>query len=111
MPKPVKKAKKTPAAKKRPSSDPVVRAKQVFDEHMAKLAAGKWGQDEDSNSDTTPPHGDPFEALYRQRMAELGRKGGKIGGKARLKTMTKAERRAVAAKAAKARWDRKRTHR
>jgi hypothetical protein len=37
-------------------------------------------------------------------MAEMGRKGGRIGGKRRLKTMTKAERSEVAAKAAKARW-------
>jgi hypothetical protein len=37
-------------------------------------------------------------------MAEMGRKGGKIGGKRRLKTMTKAERSKIATKAAKARW-------
>ena len=37
-------------------------------------------------------------------MAAIGRKGGQIGGKRRLKTMTKAERSKVAAKGAKARW-------
>jgi len=37
-------------------------------------------------------------------MAAIGRKGGQIGGKRRLKTMTKAERAKVAAKAARARW-------
>jgi len=37
-------------------------------------------------------------------MAAIGRKGGQIGGKRRLKTMTKAERHKIAAKAAKARW-------
>jgi len=37
-------------------------------------------------------------------MAEMGRKGGKIGGKRRLQTMTAEERSAVALKAAKARW-------
>jgi hypothetical protein len=37
-------------------------------------------------------------------MSAIGRKGGQIGGKRRLKTMTKAERSKVAAKAAKARW-------
>jgi hypothetical protein len=37
-------------------------------------------------------------------MASIGRKGGQIGGKRRLKTMTKAERSRVAAKAARARW-------
>jgi len=37
-------------------------------------------------------------------MAAMGRKGGKIGGKRRLTTMTAEQRRAVALKAAKARW-------
>ena len=37
-------------------------------------------------------------------MAAIGRKGGKIGGKRRLKTMTKAQRSKVAAKAARTRW-------
>ncbi len=37
-------------------------------------------------------------------MAAIGRKDGQIGGKRRLKTMTKEERRKVAAKAASARW-------
>jgi hypothetical protein len=37
-------------------------------------------------------------------MAAIGRKGGQIGGKRRLKTMTKTERSKIAAKAAKTRW-------
>jgi len=37
-------------------------------------------------------------------MAAMGRKGGKIGGKRRLTTMTPEQRREVALKAAKARW-------
>ncbi len=37
-------------------------------------------------------------------MAAIGRKGGQIGGKRRLKNMTKEQRRKVAAKAARARW-------
>ncbi len=37
-------------------------------------------------------------------MSAIGRKGGQIGGKRRLKTMTKAQRSRVAAKAANARW-------
>jgi hypothetical protein len=40
-------------------------------------------------------------------MAAMGRKGGQIGGKRRLETMTPEERREVAAKAAKARWIKK----
>jgi hypothetical protein len=37
-------------------------------------------------------------------MAAMGRKGGKIGGKRRLKTMTADERREAASHAARARW-------
>ena len=37
-------------------------------------------------------------------MATMGRKGGKIGGKRRLETMTPEERREVALKAAQTRW-------
>jgi hypothetical protein len=43
-------------------------------------------------------------ANISQYMAAIGRKGGQIGGKRRLKTMTKEQRSRVAAKAAKARW-------
>jgi hypothetical protein len=37
-------------------------------------------------------------------MREMGRKGGQIGGKRRLETMTQAQRKKIAKKAAKARW-------
>jgi hypothetical protein len=37
-------------------------------------------------------------------MAQIGAKGGKIGGKRRLKTMTPEQRRKAAKKAAAARW-------
>jgi hypothetical protein len=37
-------------------------------------------------------------------MAAMGRRGGKIGGKRRLTTMTAEQRRTVAQKAAQARW-------
>ena len=37
-------------------------------------------------------------------MREMGRRGGKIGGKRSLQTMTKAERRKRAQKAARRRW-------
>ena len=40
-------------------------------------------------------------------MASIGRKGGQIGGKRRLKTMTKEQRSQVAKRAARARWKRK----
>jgi len=40
-------------------------------------------------------------------MAEMGRKGGKKGGKRRLVTMTPEQRSHVALKAAQARWSKK----
>jgi len=43
-------------------------------------------------------------ALFSQVMAEMGRKGGKIGGKRSLETMSSADRKKRAKKAAKARW-------
>lgn len=46
--------------------------------------------------------------LVSRVMSQMGRKGGKIGGKRRLETMTDAERTAIARKAAKARWAKRR---
>lgn len=43
-------------------------------------------------------------SVISQVMAAMGRKGGKIGGKRRLETMTPEHRRAVAINAAKKRW-------
>jgi hypothetical protein len=40
-------------------------------------------------------------------MAEMGRKGGRIGGKRRLDTMSARERSKVAKLAARARWSKK----
>jgi hypothetical protein len=42
--------------------------------------------------------------IVQQVMREMGAKGGKIGGKRRLETMTDAQRSKSAKKAAKARW-------
>lgn len=47
-------------------------------------------------------------ATLSKVMAEMGRRGGKIGGKRRLKTMTTDQRKAAAVKAARARWDKPR---
>jgi len=44
-------------------------------------------------------------ALLSKAMAEMGRKGGKIGGKRSLETMSTAERKKRAKKAARTRWD------
>ena len=65
----------------------------------------KWIVDRSTNevegpaAVTAPPPSD-----LSAYMAAIGRKGGQIGGKRRLKTMTKEQRRKVAAKAAKVRW-------
>jgi hypothetical protein len=45
--------------------------------------------------------------LLSKVMAEMGRKGGKIGGKRSLETMSSADRKKRARKAAKARWNKK----
>jgi hypothetical protein len=46
-------------------------------------------------------------SLLSQVMAEMGRRGGKIGGKRRLETMSDAQRTEVARNAAKTRWGKK----
>lgn len=54
--------------------------------------------------DESPVVTNPTPTNISEYMRQIGRRGGQIGGKARLKTMTKAQRKKVAAKAAKARW-------
>lgn len=49
----------------------------------------------------------PTKSQISKFMAQLGRKGGQIGGKRRLETMSAKERKEVARKAAQARWKRK----
>jgi hypothetical protein len=46
----------------------------------------------------------PVRSIRSQILSELGREGGKIGGKARAASMTPEQRRRSARKAAKARW-------
>ena len=70
----------------------------------------KWivehSTDEDAQeAQPAAPAGVP--ATISEYMASIGRKGGQIGGKRRLKTMTKKQRQKVAAKAARARWGKK----
>jgi hypothetical protein len=81
------------------STDPNLLARSVVEEaigeplltgeEITKLATGEGKQE---------------KSLISQIMAEMGRKGGRIGGKRRLKTMTPAARSKVALKAAQARW-------
>ena len=49
----------------------------------------------------------PSRALISQVMAEMGRKGGRIGGKRRLETLSDRRRTEIARKAAQARWAKK----
>lgn len=48
------------------------------------------------------------KAQISQLMAQMGRKGGKIGGKRRMQTMTPEERSQIALRAAQARWSKRR---
>jgi hypothetical protein len=63
-----------------------------------QIAAGVVAAATSDTPESTQP------ALYSQVMAEMGRKGGKIGGKRSLETMTPAERKRRAKKAAESRW-------
>ena len=68
----------------------------------------KWIVDRSTGDAPEPPQGLPAPPTdLSAYMAAIGRKGGQIGGKRRLKTMTKAARSRVAAKAARARWKKK----
>jgi hypothetical protein len=96
MPKPVKKPVrklKTPAKPKRPT-DPNRAAHAMMAEHMAR-----------AESEPAPLD---FQAQYKAHMAKLGAKGGKIGGKRRMETLTQQRRGEIALKAANARWDKER---
>jgi hypothetical protein len=67
----------------------------------------KWIVDQSTGEapqieEVQPPTSKPVN--LSEYMAAIGRKGGQIGGKRRLKTMTKEQRRKVAARAARARW-------
>jgi hypothetical protein len=66
----------------------------------------KWLVDS-STSEASPSPPLPSASSLSAYMAAMGRKGGQIGGKRRLLTMTPEARRAAAAKAAKARWSKK----
>jgi hypothetical protein len=63
----------------------------------------KWLVDS-STSDASPQPSLPSAPSLSAYMAAMGRKGGQIGGKRRLLTMTPEARKAAATKAAQARW-------
>ena len=75
---------------------------------MNQLA--KWSVDRSTSETPEQEQARPpsLDAEISKYMASVGRKDGQIGGKRRLKTMTKAQRQRVAAKAARTRWKQKR---
>lgn len=60
----------------------------------------------ESVGDTEPAQVSP--SLISQVMAEMGRKGGLIGGKRRLETLSDRRRSQIAKHAAQSRWSKKR---
>jgi len=66
----------------------------------------KWIVDRSTGGEPTPEPA-PVPSNLSAYMAAMGRKGGRVGGKRRLVTMTAAQRKKAAAKAAAARWGRK----
>jgi hypothetical protein len=71
----------------------------------------KWIVDQSISENPPQPEPATIPAApvnLSEYMAAIGRKGGQIGGKRRLKTMTKAERSKVASRAARARWKKRR---
>lgn len=85
-----------PKRTSRTKPDVVQNAKRVFD-HVIQVT---------ESEETLTIMENP--ALLSQVMAAIGRKGGKIGGKRRLVTMTDEHRRQVASDAAKVRWAKER---
>jgi hypothetical protein len=93
--------------------NPIALSFGICDHHFMPKRISKKKQEPDTNeiafrvvsSATNPVPDNAVPAMtISQVMAEMGRKGGKIGGKRRLQTMTAAERKRRAKQAAKARW-------
>ena len=79
--------------------------KQIYLRGDNRLAEGPVSISTDESESSIQP---PSKAQISMIMAQLGRKGGKIGGKRRLETMTAKARRRIAQKAANARWRKER---
>jgi len=71
---------------------------------LAKWLVDSSTSDKPLSVSSAPLPSAPSLSAY---MAAMGRKGGQIGGKRRLLTMTPEARKAAAAKAAQARWGKK----
>ena len=80
---------------------PVKKKRSTDENEVAFQLVQRSTQEPEPSTPATPQ-------TLSEYFAQIGSKGGKIGGKRRLKTMTPEERRNVAKKAAKARWKRSR---
>lgn len=78
-----------------PKLDPVQNARRVV---LASVGDTEAPQDAPK----------PSRSLISQVMAEMGRKGGRIGGKRRLETLSDRRRSQIAKQAAQARWSKRR---
>jgi hypothetical protein len=97
MPKPVKKPVRQKSTTPKPtSSAPKVRASQVTAEPAEKAEPAAWVPEPSDDADT--------RAIISAYMRVLGTKGGKVSGAKRL-DIPAAKRKAIAKKAAAARWE------
>jgi hypothetical protein len=79
---------------------PVKHRKRPSDVNQWTHALVNESTQSEEDASPTPPTKEQISLL----MAAMGRKGGKIGGKRRMTTMTPAARRKIARKAARIRW-------
>lgn len=70
-----------------------------YNRNAARIVAIATGQEQPKPAKPVKP-----PTKKNPHAVALGRKGGKVGGKARAASLTAEERRAIAAKAARARW-------
>lgn len=66
-------------------------------EHLDKMSQGKWA------NVPAPEPGEPFPSALSDYMRAIGSKGGKVSGAKRME-MPERQRKAIAKKAAAARW-------
>ncbi len=95
-----------PAVSVRPWSVPKRYSKPRLDtvQNARRVALASVGES-DAPIPETPK---PSRSVISQVMAEMGRKGGRIGGKRRLETLSDRRRSQIAKQAAQARWSKKR---
>jgi hypothetical protein len=92
MPKRISKAKKKTRVPLEPDANQL--AYRIVQDSIAELA----------------PEDNLTKTQISQLMSQMGRKGGKIGGKRRMITMTPEQRSQVALKAAQTRWRKRKTN-